>query len=185
MPATFTIQEKELYNAVKKIDVLFGDIVSKRQRKAMLRKGAKIVREAARANIHDSDKPHYRYRTSKLSGSKRAPKGKGQIVATYYPGNLRDGIQIKSFRKSYDLFVGPVTRSAATASVFGVETAGQKSNVDAYYAHWVEFRNPESKSHGYMRRGVQSSKNIAIKQIVADAKRLFERTIKKISQKRS
>jgi len=175
------ISDKELAAAVRRVDAL-GKSVSKRQRKAMLRKGAAIIRDGARANIKDSKEPHHRYSTPKLSGRLRAPKGKGKIVATYYPGNLRDGIQIKSFRKSFDLFVGPVTKSSATASVFGVETAGQKSKVDAYYAHWVEFMNPDSKSHGYMRRSVQSNKQTALKQIIADAKKLFERTIKKLSK---
>lgn len=175
------IKEAELLKAVRKVEAL-GSAVNRRQRKAMLRNGAKIIRDAARSNIHDSDGPHYRYSTPKVSGKKRAPKGQGVIVATYQPGNLRQGIQVKSLRRSPDLFVGPVTRSAATASVFGVEISGQKTNVDAYYAHFVEFLKPDSKSHGYMRRAVQSNKDTAAQQIINDAQKLYDRVIKKIAK---
>lgn len=159
------IKEAELKKAISKVDGL-GKAISKRQRKAMLRKAAIIVRDEARKNVPVSDRPTLVYDTPKISGNLRAPKGKGRIKYRFDPGTLRDDINVKSFPKSNDLFVG----------------IGTARKITAFWGHWIEFGNRKIKGVGYMRRAVAAKKGEAIDQIIKDAKRLFDRTIKKLSK---
>lgn len=159
------IKEAELLKAAKKINAL-GTAVSRRQRKAMLRKGALIIRDAARANVPVADEPTKRYNTPKLDGKLKAPKGQGVVVQEYDPGTLRDDINVKSLRRTADLFVGP----------------GTGSRITAYWAHWIEFGTADIRPVGYMRRAVRENKEAAIDQIITDAKKLYERTIKKLAK---
>lgn len=161
------IDQREYEALIRKIRGL-GEAVSRRQRKAMLRKGATILRDAARANAPISDEPHFNRR--------------GVIIQ---PGNLRKALQVKSLRKSPDLFVGPVTASRATASVFDV--SAQSSTVDGYYAHWVEFGalnrdGTKRKGSAYMRRALASHGQKAADQVARDAQKLLDRTIKKLAK---
>lgn len=159
------IKEDELKAAIQKLDSL-GSAITKRQRKAMLRKGAEIIRDEARANVPISDRPTLVYDTPKINNKLRAPKGQGRIKYKLEPGTLRDDINVKSFPKSFDLFVG----------------AGTTRKITAFWAHWLEFGNSKIKGIGYMRRAVASKKEAAINQIIKDAEKLFERTIKKLKQ---
>lgn len=160
----FDIKENELQSAVRKLDAL-GKAVTRRQRKAMLRKGAKLMRDAARSNIKDAKKTVYRYSTPKIDGKQRAPKGLGRkVMPGYSPGNLRRAINVKSLRKSADLFVGPT----------------RNKRIDGYYAHFVEFGTRYAKGVGYMRKAYNATKGQVADQIIKDAKALFDRTIKKL-----
>lgn len=166
------ITEAEMRLAVNKIRAL-GDLASRRQKLGMLRKGATILRDAARNNINNSDKPH-----------------KGRNGNVYNPGNLKAAIQVKTLRKSTDLFVGPKTKSAATASVFGTKISGQSDAADGYYAHWVEYDvfygAKKRPGRGYMRRALSSVQQQVVNQIIKDAQRLFDRIVKKAqAQKKS
>ena len=98
--------EQEVQLAIKKLQALPKNY--SRRRKRILRVAAVPLIKAARRNIPRSSKPHYRYKTSKASSSIRATKRKRKIVATYYPGNLRRSITTLNFRKSGDVFVGPL-----------------------------------------------------------------------------
>jgi HK97 gp10 family phage protein len=163
--------EKELRLALAKLSAL-GELATRRQRKAVLRKGATILRDEARRNVPVSAEPH-----------------KGRKGRIYYPGNLRDSIQVKSLRRSLDLFVGPRTNSSATASVFGEQVSGQKTSVDGYYAHFMEFDvffgNKVRQGRAYMRRALASVRQQVAQQIVKDAWRVFDRIVKKAQAKQS
>lgn len=160
------ISEKELKASMDKVKGL-GDAVTPRQRKAMLRKAAVIIRNEARANVPISDRPTLIYDTPKLSGKLKAPKGQGRVKIKLDPGTLRDDINVKSFRRSPDLFVG----------------IGTARKVTAFWGHWLEFGNSQIKGIGYMRRAVESKKGEAINQLIKDATRLFDRKIKELSKK--
>lgn len=160
------ISEKEVMHAVQKVDAL-GKAVTPRQRKAMLRKAAVIIRDEARKNVPISDRPTLVYDTPKVSGKLKAPKGQGRIKLKLDPGTLRDDINVKSLRRSRDLFVGVGT--------------GRKRSI-AFWAHWLEFGNSQIKGIGYMRRAVESKKQEALNQLVKDATRLYDRKIKEISK---
>lgn len=164
---TISIKQAELDTVIKKIEGL-GEAVTKRQRKAMLRKAAIIIRDQARANVPISPRPTKIYKSPKLNGKLRAPKGQGRVVAQFEPGTLKDDINVKSLRKSPDLFVGP----------------GTNRGITAFWAAWIEFGNSKIKGVGYMRRAVAAKKEAALTQLVTDARKLFERTIKRLAKQK-
>lgn len=80
---------------------------------------------------------HKRYNTPKLTKKLRAPKGYGRVVATYYPGNLRQSVidlatRKAKFRKSPAVVVAPFYGRRGSKGTFG-----KGKRVDAYYAHMV------------------------------------------------
>jgi HK97 gp10 family phage protein len=113
-----------------------------------LTKAARPIVTAARNNADISEATHFRYNTSKLVKGIRAPKGQGQIVATYRPGNLKGSIKTMRFRRSNGaVFVGPVV-SRNGSGTFGptstYEGGIMPSNArsDGYYGRFVEFGAP-------------------------------------------
>jgi HK97 gp10 family phage protein len=170
-PADLRITEAEMRIAVNRIRAL-GDLATRRQKLGMLRKGATILRDAARNNAPVSKKPH-----------------KGRSGNVYMPGNLRESIQVKALRKTTDLFVGPRTKSSATASVFGIKIDRQKTSADGYYAHWVEYDvfygTKKREGSAFMRRALNSVRQQVVNQIVKDATRLFDRLVKKAQQQKN
>lgn len=155
--AQIGIPDAELRAALGKIRAL-GDTVSKSERKKMLRKGALILRDAAKANVPIAAEPYKMYKN-------------GKPFASILPGFVRDAVQVRNLRKSYDLFVG-------IAKVGGIL---------AYWAKWLEFgssayeKKPEG--YGFMRRALAATKDQVIAQIVKDAQRLFDRKIKELKAK--
>ena len=114
---------KESDDWSKKINGLVNEFDKKTKRK-ILRRAARPLRKAARAYAPKRVKPpgaNSRYSTAKLVKGLRAPKGKGKVVAQYYPGNLRKSIATITFRRTSDVFVGPRLRG----------------KYDAYYAAMV------------------------------------------------
>lgn len=152
--AQIVIPDAELKKALGKIRAL-GDVVSKRQRKAILRKGAEILRDAAKANVPIAAEPYKIYKN-------------GKPFASILPGFVRDAVQVRSLRKSYDLFVG----------------IQKIDGILAYWAKWLEFgssayeKKPEG--YGFMRRALAATKDQVIAQIVKDAQRLFDKKIKEL-----
>jgi HK97 gp10 family phage protein len=147
------IPDAELRAALNKIRAL-GDTVSKSERKRMLRKGAIILRDAAKANVPIAAEPY--------------KDNKGNTIQ---PGLVRDAVQIRNFRKSYDLFIG----------------IAKQSGILAYWAKWLEFGskayrdNPDG--YGFMRKALAATKDQVIAQIVSDAKRLFDKKIAQLKAK--
>lgn len=166
MAVQIAISDAELKRTVNKLRALRGAL-TKRQFQSALRPGAKIIRDAAKANVPISDEPH-----------------KGRNGKVYTPRNLHNSIVVKSLRRSDALFVGVKTKSAATASVFGNDTTG--GDADGYYAHWVEFntQNVDGSTRpgfGFMRKAVAAKKEEAIAAIVKASEALISKTVKKIS----
>lgn len=147
-----------LEEAVKALQSL-GAAFPKKEQQKLLAKAAVPLVKAAKANIPESDEPHYRYR----GGSKKSGKGKGEIIAVYYPGNLRKSIRTKRLSKSSDVFVGPVTAK----SPFGSFGSGK---VDGYYAHLVEYGTVYQGGVGYMRRALDANKGKVVENIIKGVK---------------
>jgi len=146
-----SIDDAELRRTVAKIRAL-GDLVSKRQRKGILRKGAKILRDAAKANVPIAPQP---YKT-------RA----GKVIQ---PGFTPDAIGIKDLRKSPDLFVGVVKKDSQIAYW-------------AHWLEFGATNRDGSKreGHGFMRRALASAKPQVVAQIIKDAEALLKRIVKKV-----
>ncbi len=148
------IPAAELKLAVNRLRAL-GELASKRQRKAILRKGAKILEAAAKANVPIADEPYVMY------------KG-GKPFASILPGFVRDAVQVKNLRKSPDLFVG-------------VE---KLSGILAYWAKWLEFGARHFPGFAFMRRALAATKDQVIAQVIKDANSAFDRIVKKAKASR-
>lgn len=162
----------EVKEAIKKLSKL-ADQLPKRTRKKVLRKAAKPLIKAAKSNIPKSFKPHYRYKTSKATNKIRAPKGKGKIIATYYPGNLRRYILAMSFRRSGDIFVGPRVAKRGRGSG---QFKGRR--VDGYYANQMEFGNRNHPGVAYMRKSLSATPAVQ-KIIITETTKIINQFIKK------
>jgi len=161
--------EIEVAQAVKKLHSLRKEL-SKRELQKPLRESARILVKEARSNIPKHTKPHHRYGTSKVVGKIRAPKGFGRIVATYYPGNLRRSLQILTFRKSKNVFVGfKARRGASSKGTF----KGRK--FDGYYAVMkLEL------GQAPLRRAVNSTKTAMAQDIITRVTKLTQRAVNKL-----
>lgn len=155
------LMQKEINEAIKKLRLLPKEFRKKEKRK-VLRKAAKPLIQAARNNIGDSDEPHYRYKTSKASSNIKAPKGSGNVIAVYHPGNLRKSIRALTFRKSSDIFVGPKLAKRGSGGHYG-----KGNTVDGYYAAFMEFGTRHMAGSAYMRRAVPVA-TTAVQRIIID-----------------
>lgn len=154
MPVQIAIDDAELRRTVAKIRGL-GALVSKRQRKEILRKGAKILRDAARANVPIAPAP---FETRS-----------GQVIQ---PGFTPDAIGIKNLRKSPDLFVGVVKNDGILAYW-------------AHWLEFGATNRDGSKREGFafMRRALAATKPQVIAQIIKDAEALLKQIVKKVQAK--
>lgn len=154
----------EVENVVKNLRKLPKEF-SKRKRKNVLRPAAKIMQKSIRAEVPISDNPHFRYATSKVLQGVKAPKGSGQVVATYYPGNARRSIRTLLFRRSADLFVGPkVAKSGGGKGEF------KGNRVDGWYLRFLEFGTINLPALSPIKRGFEKAKTSAAAQLVKDAR---------------
>lgn len=165
MATTVAISPAELRKALGKLAAL-GDAFPKKKRQALLRKAARPLVAAARSNIHDADHVVKVYKTPKLSGKLRAPKGYGVVLKEYQPGTLRESIKSKTLTRSADIFVGP--------------TSGRGKKYDAFFAHFVEFLWTEGKSFAFMRRALSATKSQVEQNIIDLAAKELADTIKKL-----
>lgn len=152
-----------------------------KERKKIVRPASKILIAKAQSNISDSDKPHKRYSTPKLSDKLRAPKGMGKVVATYYPGNLRKSIQELRLRRTFAILVGPRVNKRGSKGDFG-----KGKRVDGYYAHMVEFKtrinNGANRSFAFMRRAFTAKKSMMYQSIYREARKALQRAKKNMKK---
>lgn len=110
---------------------------SKRQTSRILGKNAKPIADALFAAAPHGKKVHKRYKKAGLNKSIRTPRGKGQVVAIYKPGNLATSFKLFRFKRAkYNIQVG------AKFEKNGIGEFGPFGKQDAYYAHIVEKRDP-------------------------------------------
>ena len=157
---TNSAMKREIEKAVKKMNGLLKEF-DKKERQAILKPAAKIVQSAAKNNIPDSDDVHFRYSTAKLFNGVKAPKGSGNVITTYHPGNLRRSIKTLIFRKSAAVFVGPKVSKSTGGEFKGART-------DGYYAHWMEFGTVNFPGVGFMRRAAESTESGVIASITKE-----------------
>jgi len=122
------IDDKAIQNVLKRFKKLPDDV--KKDVGNVIDKGAKSVKKDARREVEDASDIVFRY---KKQGSKKAAKGKGNVVAYYHPGNLRKSIKVLDRRlknaKEPSAYVGPQFRKGKrnTGGEFGV------GRFDPYY----------------------------------------------------
>lgn len=142
--------QTELNTLIRRLDGLSP--AAKRDRDRILTEAAGPLRSAIAGRAPQSDKPHNRYSTPKISGKLRAPKGRGVIAATYQPGNLRKSINTLRFRRSKAVFIGPK-----------VDKRGSGRGADGYYAHMVNFGTIHQAPQHFVEAGVNAAGNIAVR----------------------
>lgn len=131
--------DRELIREIEQLKKKLGAIstTTKKQSQAAFKQAAPILISAIQGRAPQSDEPHYRYNTPKISGNLRAPNGMGKIVATYMPGNLKRSFKTLVFRKSASIYVGPKVDKRGSGGKFS------GARTDGYYAHWMEYGAPE------------------------------------------
>lgn len=141
--------QQELNALIRKFDGLTDNM--HRARNRVLTEAAGPLRSAIAGRAPQSDKPHKRYSTPKISGKLRAPKGSGVVVATYAPGNLRKSVQTLRFRRSKAVFIGPK-----------VQRSGGKPP-DGYYAHMVNFGTVNQAPQRFVQAGVAAAGDTSLR----------------------
>lgn len=169
MPATSDIQQ-EVNALILKLRKV-SDNAKARSQSAFKEAAGPLV-SAIQGRAPVSEEQHYRYSTAKLSGKIRAPKGAGNIVATYQPGNVQRSFRVLTFRRSAAVFIGPKAHKSDTGGLF----AGKR--VDPYYAHFVEFGTKNIPATPFVRPAVAA----AGPQVLRFAAELLKREILKTTK---
>lgn len=142
----------EIGKAIAKLKDLTVAIDTPEVRERVLRPAAEILQRAAQANVRDAKRAVKRYGTGKFSKRIKAPKGKGTVVATYEPGNLRLSMQVLKFKRSKALFVGAKVMKRTPSGTFG---KGRRA--DGWYAHFIEFGTRRARARPFMRPAVHAT----------------------------
>lgn len=159
--------QKELRDNIKRV----LDALSVRERRKVLRKAAAPMQEKARQLAPVAEKEVHRYGTEKIFRRIRAPKGKGTVVATYVPGNLEKSIQLLTFRRSPDIFIGPKKASRNKQPVYGLS----EKVVDPYYAHMVHNGTRYAKGTPFMTMAFHAKKTEVLRIIRSELKDKIEK----------
>lgn len=147
--------QREINDLIRKLQGLTDEV--KKESQEAFREAAGPLVSAIKARAPQSDAPHYRYGTAKIAGGIRAPKGSGQVVATYMPGNLQRSFRTLKFRRSAAVFVGPnLAKSNKTGTFAGART-------DAYYAHMVEFGTINQPPRPFVRPAVAAAGGLTLR----------------------
>lgn len=145
-----SLPDSEAFALVRQIRSLSTSLTDMELRKILL-KNSTPYRKAAQAAAPRSEKIHHRYKTSKLIARRRAPKGFGTKVATYYPGNLAGSIGTITTRRKSIVVVGPKrSRRGKSEGSFG---PGQ-GKYDGWYASTLKDSSWRETAWGATRETV-------------------------------
>lgn len=138
--------DAEIAKAMAKLKNLAVSLDTPEIRERVLRPAAEILQKAAQAKVPVAKRVVHRYATGKFSKKIKAPKGKGHIVASYEPGNLKLALQVLKFKRSKALFVGAKVMKRNPSGTFG---KGRRA--DGWYAHFIEFGTRNATAKPFMR----------------------------------
>ncbi len=164
--------DRELHETIKKFRALEKHFAAKEQQ-GILKEGGKVLVDAVRSKVPDADETVFRYSTPKVRKRKRAPKGQGNVIAVYRPGNARRSYRILPLRRTKDIIVGPKVAKKSAAGVF----SGRR--VDGYYFHMLEYGTRHFGPIAPIRRGLAESKGA----INVSLRRGFQKHMKKFELK--
>ncbi|RMG81346.1 MAG: hypothetical protein D6712_16495 [Chloroflexi bacterium] len=161
----------EIDEVVKELRRL-GKKVERADKKRILSYAAKPYIAKAQALAPRSERTVFRYGTAKLVQSIRAPKGAGQPVAKYLPGNLAGSIQVFEHGRFKQLdnaiFVGAkISRKGKGRGTFG----GRR--FDAYYVHFVEYGTRFMRAKPFLRPAWEATKAHVFNRIKLGLKHLL------------
>lgn len=142
--------------------------------KTHLRKGGRVIRkemrriikaEASKAERKSTDKKH----ANITHYYKRGQRKKGlpaQIIASFVKGNLFRSIKVLTFKKSWDIFVGPkFGGSIKPGSIYATE-----GNVDAYYARFVNDGTKHMRGIDFINRSKIAKEKEAKEKVITSIK---------------
>ena len=166
---TATRLDAEVQVLIKRIERVRDSVLQKEFSDA-LDEASEVVVTAARANVNDAPEVVKRYNTAKLTSSKRAPKGSGNVVAQYHPGNLRQSIQVlKKFSSALRRVIGPKRFRGSPSGDF------KGRRVDGYYAHMVHDGTEDIQANPFMETAARKTEPIVKPKLVATAKSVIEK----------
>ena len=137
----------------------------KTDRKKVLGRAATAIQQGVRSEAPYSLKSHYM-------------KDDGGTTKKVHPGNLRRSIQIFTYRRSWDVFVGPIARK----SFKGKNVDGQKKlnrRFRAFYWRMVYYGAYGKAPNRFIDRGAEKSRGKALMLLKASANAAINRYIKK------
>lgn len=162
--------EQEIEEAVKKLQKCGNLFYENRQRVAAL--GGAYAASSAESAAPKSKAVHFRYNTSKLTKKLRAPKGFGNKVASYSPGNLGRSMNVLKFsRAKSKVFVGAKVARRATGNFSG-------RRVDGYYMHMIERGTKNAPGKEFFHPSWERSKS----RVYSIMAKEFERLAKQFEQ---
>lgn len=154
---------QELQSVLRTFDEFGNTVNDPKIRRKAFNKAAQIVKKAAQSKVKDSQKPHYRYN--------------GSVKTTYYPGNLRKSLKRLPFRKTPDVFVGPVLRNKRA----GKEVGRNARTAEGYYA--AMSRGKESNADKFRRQVLEAGLIQSSAKAIESAKKEIIKQIEKLKQK--
>ena len=163
--------EQDVREAIKKFQAVEKHFAAK-ERRDILKEGGKVLVTAVRSKIPEATEDVYRYSTPKVKKKQKAPKGQGNVVAVYTPGNARRSYRVLPLSRTSDVFVGPKVSKKGG----GVFSGGR---VDGYYFHLLEYGSRFMGAVAPIRRGLAEAKG----QISMKLRSEFERHMKKFIEK--
>lgn len=151
---------QELFKALDRISSLT-------KRREIIKPAGDILKDEAQRLAPVGRRVHYRYNTTKLVSSIRAPKGSGVRVATYLPGNLKFSITDIAERrkniKTYRVIIGPFVRGRRNLLKAGIYGANERT-ADGYYAQMV-FGSARAFRQQVTARALQNKKSAILESI--------------------
>ena len=147
--------EKELKGIIKRFDVKTTQRIFNKASKAYVNK--------VRGSAPKAGRVVKRYNTPKSFSNKRAPRGMGNVVAEYHPGNLGRSFKRLRFRGSSKfraVFIGP-KKSRNGKGVF--RTVGKS---DGFYARFLG-------DDSYIKAAWDGTRDAVLRSVIAEFKKLL------------
>ena len=171
MPKTNFIDLKEIKEINKALRKLPKEFTGK-QRKEYLGKAAIPVQEAVMQEVPVSNSVHLGYDSGQTADGK-------QKMRLYKPGTLKRSIKVMTFKKSSDVFVGPVGRKRTKARKVPGQKLSKARNNLAYYWTFKYYGTRFQKADRFTDRGAKKSKAAAQRILVNEGNKIINRFTKK------
>lgn len=169
------VSDRELRDIERRLSKALDEISDEQERTRINKAAGKIVQNAARAKAPRSSKPHYVYRTPKLSSGQRARRGSAEKYRTkYLPGNLQLSIRVLNLKRAIRAIVGPRILKNPRAKVYG----RNERNVNAFYAQMI-YGSAKAFRDRVMTPSLVSQEGRVIRYIENEMRKLTQKAARK------